>query len=111
MDGAATACTEMACFTSTPPYCTAYADGRECTDATTCSVLAQTAADGERCASGFCENEADCPQCATGLACQVGAQEPRPRPQPSFRLHPSIVCRDTPELHVSACESWKMMCR
>jgi hypothetical protein len=39
MDGAATACTEMACFTSTPPYCTAYADGRECTDATTCMIV------------------------------------------------------------------------
>lgn len=54
-------------------------------------LLAQTAADGERCASGFCEDEADCPQCARGLACQVGAREPRPHP--SFCLHPSVAIR------------------
>ena len=29
----------MACSTSTPPYCKAYADGRECTDATTCMIV------------------------------------------------------------------------
>ena len=30
-----------------------------------------TAAQGERCAAGFCENPRDCPHCADGLTCNV----------------------------------------
>ena len=35
VDGAAAGCTEIACGTTAAPYCKAYADGRECSDATT----------------------------------------------------------------------------
>ena len=69
MDGGATACTRMACATTTPPYCMAYADGRECTNATTCNPAVDPvdpAVDEEQ-PVAECSEDADC---ARGLVCQ-----------------------------------------
>jgi hypothetical protein len=68
MSGGATACTEMACARTTPPYCMAYVDGRECTDATTCSPAVDPVdpVDEEQLVVE-CSEDADC---ARGLVCQ-----------------------------------------
>ena len=64
--------------------------------------------EGGRCASGFCENAADCPQCQAGLTCVVPADMmcagtcygtchappsvlPTPAPTPSAPINPDCV--------------------
>ena len=86
-------CTEMLCApeAQSAPFCVAFTNAahqaatpswRDAADATVAvkpGLLGATvdsgftagAGQGARCASGFCENPADCPQCATGLTCIV----------------------------------------
>jgi hypothetical protein len=75
------ACTMMMCFMQGTPVCSTYAAGFGPTtavasmpgsDSSTWSPTTLVAQGGS-CASGFCEDAANCPQCAAGLTCQVEA--------------------------------------
>jgi hypothetical protein len=80
------ACTMMMCFTQGAPACSTYAVGFGPTTGTVVApsvpgsdpstwspITLGTTLEGGSCASGFCEDATNCPQCAAGLTCQVNA--------------------------------------
>ena len=90
MNGGATACTEMACARTTPPYCMAYVDGRECTDATTCSPAVDPVDPVDE--ESWSPSAARTPTARAGSSARVSGttRSPSTRTSPASRSAPSV---------------------